>query len=152
MSAGTPKTRRVPKRSTPKPRTAKPVPADERASRSDVQLVPVPGTAGKGAGPAGEKWRIDYRGQRAGEVFINVIDEAPVGRHASIQIYLNAKSQGRGIGRLGYELACRASQHSVIYAHMRKSNLPSRKAAEAAGFVDATPPGMVQLLMKWTRR
>jgi len=152
VSTSKPATRKAPKRPTPKPRARKVLPSTERVSRSDVQLVSVPGTPGKGAGPGGEKWRIDYLGQRAGEVFINVIDEAPVGKHASIQIYLNAKSQGKGIGRLGYELACRASQHSVIYAHMRKSNLASRKAAEAAGFVDATPPEVVQLLMKWTRR
>jgi hypothetical protein len=35
---------------------------------------------------------------------------------------------------------------------MRKSNLASRRAAEAAGFVDATPPGYNQLIMKRERQ
>ncbi len=85
---------------------------------------------------------------RVGEVYINMIDEPPLGSHASIQIYLNIKSQGRGIGRVGYLKACQQSQHHTIYAHMRKSNTASRRAAEAAGFVDATPPGYSQLIMK----
>lgn len=143
--------RPAPKRSTPKPRSVKAALELPKVAREDVQLMPLKPTPGKGSGPGGHKWRIDCRGQRAGEVFINVIDEKPVGEHASIQIFLNAKSQGRGIGRLGYEMACRASQHAVIYAHMRKSNLASRKAAQAAGFVEASLPGMTQLLMKWTR-
>ena len=108
-------------------------------------------TAGKGAGPGGQKWRIDYQGKRAGEVFVNVIDDEQLGRHASIQIFLNLKSQGLGIGRIAYRKACELSQHAVIYAHMRKSNLASRKAAEAAGFKDATPTGAIQLVLRWER-
>lgn len=37
--------------------------------------------------------------------------------------------------------------HDKIYAHMRKSNVASRRAAEEAGFIDVTPPGHVQLIM-----
>jgi hypothetical protein len=116
-----------------------------------VHLVQLAGTPGKGAGSGGEKWRIDYQGKRAGEVFINVIDDELLGTHASVQIFLNLKSQGLGIGRIGYKKACELSQHAVIYAHMRKSNLASRKAAEAAGFKDATPTGAVQLVLRWQR-
>jgi RimJ/RimL family protein N-acetyltransferase len=113
--------------------------------------MPVPGTPGKGSGMGGGKWRIEVGGTRAGEVFINVIDEPPLGVHASIQIYLNIKSQGRGIGRVAYLKACQLSQHDTIFAHMRKSNASSRRAAEVAGFVEATPPGYNQLIMKWQR-
>jgi hypothetical protein len=118
-----------------------------KVQSQDVLLIPVAGTPGKGKGPGGEKWRIDVAGVRAGVVYINVIDDTLIGQHASIQIHLNIESQGRGIGRLGYLKASQLSQHSTIYAHMRKSNIASRRAAEAAGFVDATPPGYAQLIL-----
>lgn len=136
---------------TPKPRPVKARSALPRVTARDVKLMPVSGTPGKGSGAGGEKWRIEVEGIRAGEVFINVIDEPPLGVHASIQIYLNIKSQGRGIGRVAYFQACQLSQHDTIFAHMRKSNAPSRRAAEVAGFVESTPSGYNQLIMKWQR-
>jgi len=143
--------RRQPARETPKPRPVKVRPDLPKVRPDEVMLVPVPGTPGKGRGVGGEKWRIDVAGVRAGEVYINVIDEPPLGLHASLQIYLNIKSQGRGIGRVGYAKACQISQHVTIYAHMRRSNTASRHAAQAAGFVDATPPGFTQLILRWQR-
>lgn len=143
--------RRKPTRPTPKPREPKvrlDLPAVDPAA---VSLEATTGGADTGGGPGGEAWRIFLEGQSAGRVFINLIDEAPFGQHASIQIYLNTKSQGRGIGRLGYRRACEASSYDRIYAHMRKSNLASAKAAEAAGFVDVTPPGAIQKVMAWRR-
>jgi len=143
--------RRRPARETPKPRPVKPRMTEARVSASEVYLVSVAGTPGKGQGLGGEKWRIEVGGVRAGEVYINVIDEPPIGHHASLQIYLNIKSQGRGIGRVGYAKACQLSAHEIIYAHMRRSNIASRRAAEAAGFVDATPSGFKQLILRWVR-
>jgi RimJ/RimL family protein N-acetyltransferase len=116
-----------------------------------VQLHPTKGTARRGGGAGGASWRIEVAGKRAGVVFINWIDEPPVGPHASIQIFLNEASQGRGIGREGYRLAAEASAYDVIYAHMRKSNIASRRAAEAAGFIEDDRPGHSQLLMVWRR-
>jgi RimJ/RimL family protein N-acetyltransferase len=106
----------------------------------------------RGGSPGGEAWKIEVNGKRAGVVFINLIDEPPIGRHASIQIYLNTPSQGRGIGRLGYRKACEASTYQTIHAHMRKSNAASRRAAEAAGFEDVTPSDVNQLIMVWRHR
>lgn len=143
--------RRRPARETPKPRPVKPRTGEAKISAGEVELVPVAGTPGKGKGPGGEKWRIEVGGVRAGEVFINVIDEPPIGRHASLQIYLNIRSQGRGIGRVAYAKACQLSSHEAVYAHMRKSNIASRRAAEAAGFADVTPAGFTQLILCWVR-
>jgi RimJ/RimL family protein N-acetyltransferase len=81
-----------------------------------------------------------------------VIDEAPVGEHASIQIEINTAWQGRGVGRHAYRLASEASERDVIYAHMRKSNWASRKAAEHAGYVIAEDFKVTQLLMVWNRK
>ncbi|MUI84134.1 GNAT family N-acetyltransferase [Pseudomonas aeruginosa] len=143
--------RRRPAKETPKPRIVKPKIAAAKVSPNEVQLISVAGTQGKGKGPGGEKWRIEVGGIRAGEIFINVIDEPPIGRHASLQIYLNIKSQGRGIGRVAYAKACSLSAHDIIYAHMRRSNIASRTAAQVAGFIDATPTGFTQLILCWVR-
>lgn len=116
-----------------------------------VQLVRSRGTPKRGGGPGGEAWVIEAGGVRAGTVFINVIEEPPLGKHASLQIFLNRESQGRQIGRLAYRAACDASEYNVVYAHMRKSNIASRRAAEEAGFADVTPAGHSQLIMKHVR-
>lgn len=142
---------RTPKRPTPKPKVVKPSPDLPKVTAAEVELVPTKGTKGKGAGPGGHSWVIRASGERAGVIYINMIDEPPVGKHASIQIYLNKKSQGRGVGRIAYRLASEASQYDVVYAHMRKINVASRRAAEEAGYVDAALQGTAQLIMKWTR-
>jgi RimJ/RimL family protein N-acetyltransferase len=119
---------------------------------ADVRLEQVKGTPGKGGGAGGEAWEIHAGNEKVGDIYINLIDEAPVGKHASIQIYLNRTAQGRGIGRVAYRLASEASRNDVIFAHMRKINVASRRAAEEAGYVDAALPGTNQLIMKWTRK
>lgn len=143
---------RAPKRPTPKPKEAKPKPTVEKVSPTAVELVPTNGTPGKGGGPGGHSWVIMASGLRAGVIYINLIDEPPLGQHASIQIFLNKQSQGRGIGRTSYRMASEASRYDVIYAHMRKANVASRRAAEQAGYVDASPPGYAQLIMRWDRK
>ncbi len=139
--------RRKPTRPTPKPRPVAKQKNKAPVKPEDVTLIKTKGTPGRGGGKGGEAWRIDAEGERAGVVFINQIDEPPIGAHASIQIYLNAPSQGRQIGRTAYRLACEASKYDIIYAHMRKSNHASRRAAEEAGFIDATPTGHSQCIM-----
>ncbi len=139
--------RRKPTRPTPKPRAVAQQKNKTPVNPGDVTLVKTKGTPGRGGGKGGEAWRIDAEGERAGVIFINQIDEPPIGAHASIQIYLNAPSQGRQIGRTAYRLACEASKYDIIYAHMRKSNHASRRAAEEAGFLDATPTGHSQCIM-----
>jgi hypothetical protein len=146
------KRRRRPASPTPKP---PPVVAHSPLGPIEpgqVQLVPSRGTPKRGGGPGGEAWVIEAGGERAGTVFINQIEEPLLGKHASLQIFLNRESQGRQIGRLAYRAACEASQYDVIYAHMRKSNIASRRAAEEAGFADVTPAGHSQLIMKHVRK
>lgn len=112
------------------------------------------GKGGKetGGGKGGFFWRVNAGGKRAGKVFINWIDEEPLGEHASIQIFLNKQSQGKHIGRFTYSKACTESSYDEVYAHMRKNNIASRKAAEAAGFKVVTMEGITQLLLKWARK
>jgi GNAT acetyltransferase-like protein len=143
--------RRTARRTTPRPKLFRPKQDLPKVSAEDVVLVETKGAAGKGGGPGGHSWIITSRGERAGVIFINFINEPPVGAHASIQIYLNQKSQGRGIGRIAYRKASEASRYDTIYAHMRKANIASRRAAEEAGFSDASPAGFTQLIMRWDR-
>ena len=106
----------------------------EEITPDAIKLIRVKGTRGRGGDKGGESWRIEANGERAGVVFINLINELPIGEHASIQIFLNKKSQGKQIGRIAYRLATEASKYDTIYAHMRKSNIASQRAAEKAGF------------------
>lgn len=146
-----PSRRRKPTRPTPKPKPVVRSKDVQKVSPEQIALVPHQGGKGKGDGPQGEYWEIQLDGKRVGEVFVNIITEEPVGLHASLQIFLNRSDQGLGIGRIAYRLAADASQHDPIYLHMRKNNLPSRIAAEAAGFRDVSPPGFTQLILKRER-
>lgn len=145
-----PKPRRA-TRPTPKPKAARPLKDRVKVADEDVELVVRPERKAKGDGPEGEYWEVQVAGKRAGEVFVNVIDEPPLGRHASLQIFLNKPHQGRGVGRIAYRKSAEASRHSIIHLHMRKANVASRLAAEAAGFADVSPPGFTQLILKRNR-
>lgn len=135
-------------RPTPKP---KPVRRKPTINAQDVALREGKGSAGAGGDPGGSYWHILLEDARVGRVFINLIDEAPQGLHPSIQIFVNKDQQGRGIGSAVYRKACEASGHDVVYAHMRRSNLPSRRAAEIAGFEVVDDPDDRQLTMVWRR-
>lgn len=97
-----PAKRRKPARPTPKPKIAKPPKGGPKIDPSKVELVQRSGPKGKGDSTAGEYWDVMVDGTRAGEVFVNVIDEPPLGKHASMQIFLNVPDQGKGIGRAAY--------------------------------------------------
>jgi hypothetical protein len=146
-----PAKRRKPTRPTPKPKVAKPPKGGPKIDPSRVELVQRPGPKDKGDGAGGEYWDVMVDGARAGEVFVNVIDEPPLGQHASMQIFLNLSDQGKGVGRAAYLKAAEASAHDPLYLHMRKSNHASRLAAKAAGFRDAALPDVAQLILKRTK-
>ncbi len=151
VTAPATKKRRKPARPTPKPKAPQASRNRPKADESDVALIAKKGRKNKGDGPGGEYWEITLDGRRAGEVFVNVIDEPPLGVHASLQIFLNKPVQGRGIGRIAYRRAADASAHQCIHLHMRKANVASKIAAEAAGFVDVSPPEITQLILKRER-
>lgn len=132
---------------------AKPEPHIKRepVAEKDVQLVAGKGTDKHGGGEGGQYWHIYVNEQRAGYIFINIISNEFLGEHPSIQIFLNQASRGKQIGRVAYRLACEKSNYDLIYAHMRKSNIASIRAAEEAGFVVVEKKGMPQYSMKWLR-
>jgi len=121
----------------------------ERVKDDQVRIERGRGSAGRGAG--GNYWRVLLDDRRAGHVFINDVDDDELGPHASIQIHLNEKSRGRGVGSLAYRLACEASRYDIVYAHMRRSNTASKRAAQNAGFREVEG-AFRQLVMRWDRR
>lgn len=145
-----PKTRTT-SRKTPKPPAVIAKSKLGPVAPEDLEFVRTPGTSERGGGPGGEAWSIFAEAKRAGSAYINMAEDPIRGRHASFHVFLNRPNQGRQIGREAYRLCCAESQHDEIYAHMRKSNVASRKAAEHAGFVDASAPCDTQLVMLWRR-
>lgn len=121
---------------------------EKRLTPDDIQLVP-------GKGSAKEVmfyWHIFTEEQRRGYVSIIESEFEGIGSGPSIQIFINKKDQGKHIGSCAYEAACLASGLPEVYAHMRKSNIASKKAAMNAGFVIDKRYTGAQLLMVWLRR
>lgn len=145
-------TRRRPTRPTPKPKPTVRVSTRPAVAAKDVRLVArtKPGK-NRGGGAGGFAWEIKIDDEIAGEVFINRVNEGPHKGQAFIEIYLNRENQGRKIGRVAYRLAAEKSGYDEVHAVMRKSNKASWRAAEEAGFVDATPPSAMQKAMIWRR-
>lgn len=136
---------------TPKP---PPVPSKSKlgpVASSDIELVRTKGTRLRGGRVGGEAWIVMAEGKRVGSAYINVIEDSIRGLHASFHVFLNRPSQGRQIGRRVYQIGCANSQHDVVYAHMRKSNIASRNAAFHAGFTNATALEDSQLVLVWHR-
>ena len=94
----------------------------EEVKETEIELKPGKGSNKTGGGAGGHFWKIFCYGETVGKVYINLIDEVPIGKHPSLQIYLNKRSQNKGIGKVAYRLACEASQYDTIYAHMSKKN------------------------------
>lgn len=136
---------------TPKPPAVKAKSRLGPVAPADIELVRTAGSRERGGGPGGEAWIVMAEGKRAGTAYINMVSDAIRGLHASFHVFLNRPSQGRLIGRMAYRLGCESSSHDVIYAHMRKSNIASRMAAEHAGFTDATAADDSQLVLVWRR-
>ena len=118
----------------------------------DVTLIPGKGTKASGGGRGGHYWNVFCQDKRAGKAFINFINEKPLGEHPSLQIFLNKDSQGKHIGRYAYMQACKLSQYDKVFAYMSKKNIPSIRAATAAGFAQILANKTRQVIMQWIRK
>lgn len=124
-------------------------PDKKHVNPNEIRLVRGKGSKQRGGGAGGFYWHIYVGETRAGYVYINIIDEPPFGEHPSIQIFINKNKQGQHIGRHAYRMACEQSDHEFVIAHMRKSNIASRRAAEIAGFTIVEDMNIPQLAMIW---
>ena len=143
--------KRRPAKGTASAKSRRPAKHQEKVDAAIVRLEAGKGSAGRGGGTGGHYWHIHLVDTRVGYVYINELDEAPFGKHASIQIHINQTHRGRGIGSLAYRLACEQSVHDVVIATMRKSNLASQHAAAQAGFKVIEDMKLPQQAMRWTR-
>lgn len=146
------KSSRQVRHTTPKPPAVKAKSKLGPVREDDIKLISTSGTRNKGEGPGCEAWIVMAEGKRAGVAYINLIDDHIRGLHPSFHVFLNRPSQGRQIGRTVYKQCCLLSKYDVIYAHMRKSNTASRKAAEYGGFIDVTDRSDSQFVMVWHRK
>ena len=117
----------------------------------DISLLKGKGNSQRGGGIGGYYWHVFVGPLRVGKVYINLYDDAILGQHAAIQLFINKTMRGRHIGQCVYRLACEHSSYDVVYAHMRKSNVASKKAALEAGFVYFHEEASKQLTLKWNR-
>ena len=124
---------------------------NQYATEEDVEFVRGKISRSKKEQADNDFWNIFFRKERAGRVWIDLIDFPLLGRQAFIQIFLNKKSQGKHIGRIAYGRACALSHYDVIYASMRKNNIASYRSAQAAGFREVKNTAFKQRLMKWSR-
>jgi hypothetical protein len=124
---------------------------NQYATEDDIEFVRGKLSRCKKEPPDKYFWNIFFRKERAGKVWIDLMDFPPLGRQASIQIFLNKKNQGKHIGRIAYERACRLSHYDVVYASMRKNNIASYRSAQAAGFREVKNTAFRQRVMKWWR-
>jgi hypothetical protein len=126
--------------------------ASNKATFHTVTLIQGKGSKTTGGGPGGFFWWVYFKDKKAGKVYINKVNEAPIGEHASIQIFLNKSSQGKHIGRFAYQKACESSDYQDVYAHIAKKNIASERAASAAGFEVMNHLKTPQLLMHWSKK
>jgi hypothetical protein len=120
-----------------------------RVFAQDVTLV-----AGKTRNTRTDKrfyWHVFYGGQRAGHVAIACGESGDGCIDASIDVQLNQRSRGRGIGTVAFRRACELSGLREVLASIRKGNTASRLAAERAGFVELHNEPTGELLMIWKR-
>jgi RimJ/RimL family protein N-acetyltransferase len=120
-----------------------------RVSPDEVKLVP--GRTVTMEGQTRLYWHIHYAGRRAGHVSIDYSESGGRPKDASIDILLNARSRGRGIGTVAFRQACELSGLPEVVASIRKSNVASQIAAQRAGFVSFRDEPSGELLMTWKR-
>jgi RimJ/RimL family protein N-acetyltransferase len=120
-----------------------------RVTPSEVELIP--GRTAKIAGGHRLYWRVLCSGESAGHVSINCL-QGGVEVDASIDVQLNRRNRGRGIGTIAFQRACELSGLTEVLASIRKGNIASQIAVERAGFVPLEDERSGELLMIWRRR
>ena len=101
-----------------------------------------------------ECWRI-FIDQKttAGSVKIKRIASDPVhGKHGSLDIKVNESQRGKHIGRFAIKEALKNTSFSKVVANLRKSNLASKKALEAAGFSEVKHATIKQLCLVFNKK
>ena len=121
------------------------------AIKDNLYLKEGQGGPGRGGDVNGMYWHIYLGEKRVGNIFINEIDEEPIGQHFSLQIYINKSHRNKGIGSIAYRMACEASELESIYIQVAKKNIASIKAAQNADFVMLNKVNTPQVIMRWER-
>lgn len=113
-----------------------------------VSLTPFKKKAGE------EGWRIKLmRDKTAG--FIRFFERSnPIhgpGKYGFLDFKVNKNMQGKHIGRFALEKAIAQSEFKFFVAELRKSNIASKKALEAVGFVEFKHSSIKQCCMRYQK-
>jgi RimJ/RimL family protein N-acetyltransferase len=120
-----------------------------RAQPDAVEFLPMRSARVQGVRRIG--WQLLHQGRRAGTVSILCYEENGQVVKGSIDVQLNAKSRGRGIGTIAFRRASELSGLPEVFACIRKNNIASRIAAERAGFKPTVDQPSAELNMVWRR-
>ncbi len=122
---------------------------EPRVLPEEVQFRPM--RTGRARGMKRIGWHILHQGKQAGRVSILYCEDYGQVAKASIDVQLNRKSRGRGIGTVAFQRASELSGFPEIFASIAKGNIASRKAAMRAGFFSdpQDPTGEFNLI--WRR-
>lgn len=123
--------------------------AAARVSPESIMFIPM--RPGRKRGVRRVAWRVMHAGQRAGTVAILCHEENGAVVKPSIDVQLNKRSQGRGIGTLAFQRAAELSGFKQVFASIAKKNIASRIAAKRAGFVELAPEASGELVLVWRR-
>lgn len=94
-----------------------------------------------------EGWKIEVDGNACGFVKFHPKLDQVFKSHVSVDFQVPKPKQGKHIGRIALQQAIESSAYSIFVAHLRKSNIASKKALEAVGFQECENPESKQLTM-----
>jgi len=94
-----------------------------------------------------EGWRIQVDGKACGFVKFHPKIDQVFKSYVSVDFQVPKPQQGKHIGRIALQQAIESSAYSIFVAHLRKSNIGSKKALDAVGFQECENPDSKQLTM-----
>lgn len=96
-------------------------------------------------------WHAYAGTNRIGYVYISQSTNEPLGKHHSINVFINKAFQRKGYGTEVFKQASLLSGYPVLYAHSSKSNVGSYRAALKAGYKEIAGEDFRQRVMKWKK-
>ena len=94
-----------------------------------------------------EGWKIIVNGTSSGFVKFKPKIDGIFKKYVTVDFLIPKAKRGKHIGRIALAKAIKSSIHSIFVAHLRKSNIASKKALISVGFVQHDYPGNKQLCM-----
>ncbi|WP_194847133.1 hypothetical protein [Candidatus Neptunochlamydia vexilliferae] len=118
---------------------------------SDKYVLPEDVSITKMASKKFEGWKILYDGKSAGYVKFYFKEDDVFQKHVTIDFKVPIPLRGRHIGRIALAKAIDKSTYTIFVAHLRGSNVASKRSLESIGFVLFDYPGSRQLCLLYKK-